>query len=333
MNIYKQLTYEQRCHIYQLNKIDWSQKDIAIEIGVDKSTISRELKRNSGDRGYRFEQANEKAMQRRKEAKKAIKMTPSLISFIEELIIDDWSPEQISGRLLDEQAILISHERIYQHIWSNKTEGGNLYAHLRRQGKKYQSRGRDGKTSRGRIKNQISIDDRPDIVDEKGRFGDWEIDTVIGKSHQGALVTIVERKTLFTAIARVIGKKAEYVTQATIRLLEPFKGLLESITADNGKEFAFHEEISECLDIDFYFAHPYCSWERGLNENTNGLIRQYFPKDTNFKNITDLDVEKVMEKLNNRPRKTLDFKTPNEMFSKHFDFTQSKLNQQVALQS
>jgi len=246
-------------------------------------------------------------------------MTSHLISLIEEKIILDWSPEQVSGWLLEENDILISHESIYQHIWQDKREGGTLHSHLRRQGKKYQSRGNNGKTSRGAIKNPVSIDERPDIVDKKGRFGDWEIDTVIGKNHQGALVTLVERKTLYTAIFRVCGKTAELVTNATIKLLQPFKNLSYSITADYGKEFAFHERISKMLDIDFYFAHPYCSWERGLNENTNGLIRQYFPKQTNSKNITNKSVEEVMEKLNNRPRKTLGYKTPQEMLNQQFE--------------
>ncbi len=273
-----------------------------------------------GDRGYRYKQAQEKANLRRKTSRKATKMTPTLIAIIEEKIVEEWSPEQISGWLLEEKELLISHERIYQHIWQDKEDGGVLYMHLRRQGKKYQSRGSNGKTSRGSIKNPVSIEERPDIVEEKGRFGDWEIDTVIGKNHQGALVTIVERTTLFTAIARVYGKAADCVTKATIKLLEPFKPLLQSITADNGKEFAYHERISEQLSVDFYFAHPYCSWERGLNENTNGLIRQYFPKSTDFKEITDKAVEEVMEKLNNRPRKTLGFKTPKELFNRNFEF-------------
>jgi len=314
MSTYKHLTYEQRCHIYQLKKIEWEVKDIAIELGVHKSTIYRELNRNSGNRGYRHKQAQQKAEERQRTARKALKMTNELIGVIETKIREDWSPEQISGWLLEENEILISHERIYQHVWEDKKLGGDLYKHLRRRAKKYQHRGHTGKTSRGQIKNQVSIDDRPDIVEEKGRFGDLEIDTMIGRNHQGALVTVVERATLYTSIALVSHKTAEKVTNATVALLKPFKDYLQSITADNGKEFAGHETISMRLNVDFYFAHPYCSWERGLNENTNGLIRQYFPKDTDFRNLTEKEINRVMEKLNNRPRKSLGFKTPKEMF-------------------
>ncbi len=314
MNAYKHLTYEQRCHIYQLKKIGWTAKTIADELNVHKSTIYREFARNTSKRGYRPRQAQGKAETRRKTARKAVKMTPEFVQLIEEKIREDWSPEQISGWLLEEKQSLISHERIYQHIWHDKANGGDLYKHLRRQGKKYQSRWKNGKTSRGQIKNQVSIEERPVVVEEKGRLGDWEIDTVIGRGHQGVLVTIVERKTLYTAMARVLNKSAECVTAVTISLLEGFKHCVHSITADNGKEFAMHEKISEALESEFYFAHPYCSWERGLNENTNGLIRRYFPKDTNFKDVTDEEVESVMDKLNSRPRKSLGFKSPREMF-------------------
>lgn len=193
-----------------------------------------------------------------------------------------------------------------------------MFQHLRRQGKKYQKRGRNGKQSRGQIIGRISIDDRPQAVADKKRVADWEIDTVIGKVHSGALVTIVERKTLYTLIARVYGKYADWVTQATIELLAPFIDRTHSITADNGEEFAYHKQISESLKTAFYFAHPYHSWERGLNENTNGLIRQFFPKTTDFKTVDDEDVYNVMQKLNNRLRKSLGFKTPLQMMQKSF---------------
>jgi transposase, IS30 family len=331
MRTYKQLTQEQRYYIFQLNKKDFTQNEIAQEIGVNKSTISRELKRNTGQRGYRPKQAQRKANERRQLASKAIKMTTDMIEFIDNKLSEhQWSPEQISGWLLEEKNIAISHERIYQHIWDNKKQGGDLYQYLRCQGKKYQKRGSNGKRSRGQIINRISIDNRPKIVDDKRRVGDWEIDTVIGKGHSGALVTIVERKTLYTLVARVNGKRADWVTQATMQLLKPFQNRLHSITADNGKEFAYHEKISKELDTAFYFAHPYSSWERGLNENTNGLIRQYFPKKTDFKTVTDEEVYNVMEKLNNRPRKSLNFQTPFQKMQKSFTRTGISC---VALQS
>ena len=236
-------------------------------------------------------------------------MTPEVITLIELKIREDWSPEQISGWLKLEKLETISHERIYQHIWADKRNGGDLYLHLRRQGKKYQKR-RNGKTSRGQIKNRVSIDKRPAVVEQKTRVGDWEIDTVIGKGHKGALVTLVERKTSFTLAARVETKQADVVTAATIELLKPYKGRTHTITADNGKEFALHEEIAKTLATDFYFAHPYHSWERGANENTNGLLRQYFPKDTNFLDVSDHEVCAAVSRLNTRPRKKLGYKTP-----------------------
>lgn len=331
MRTYKQLTQEQRYYIFQLNKKDFTQDEIAQEIGVNKSTISRELKRNTGQRGYRPKQAQRKATERRQLASKAIKMTTDMIEFVDNKLTEhQWSPEQISGWLLEKKKIAISHERIYQHIWDDKKQGGDLYQYLRCQGKKYQKRGSNGKRSRGQIIDRISIDDRPKVVDDKRRVGDWEIDTVIGKGHSGALVTIVERKTLYTLIARVNGKRADWVTQATIQLMEPFKDRLHSITADNGKEFAYHAQISKVLDTAFYFAHPYSSWERGLNENTNGLIRQYFPKKTDFKTVTNEEVYNVMEKLNNRPRKSLGFQTPFQAMQKSFARTGISC---VALQS
>ena len=194
-----------------------------------------------------------------------------------------------------------------------KRAGGDLYTHLRRQGKKYDKR--NGKSTRGQIKNRVSIDERPQIVDDKSRIGDWGIDIVIGKGHSGALVTIVERLTKFTVSKQVNSKSAEDVTKATISLLKPFKELVHTITADNGKEFAYHEKISSALSVDFYFAHPYSSWERGLNENTNGLLRQYFPKSLDLKTITQDQVIRAVNRLNARPRKDLEFKTPDQLMS------------------
>jgi IS30 family transposase len=330
MKTYKQLTQEQRYNIYQLNKIGWSKSDIAEEIDVHKSTIGREIERNSGKKGYRPKQAQENAVKRRKQACKAIKMSAQTIEIVEEKLLEQWSPEQISGWLRAIKKRPLSHERIYQHVWKDKRQGGDLYQHLRSQGKKYQKRGSNGKRSRGQIINRVSIDDRPKVIDDKKRVGDWEIDTLIGKGHSGALVTIVERKTLYTLIARVNGKRADWVTQATVQLLKPFAERTHSITADNGKEFSYHEQISQKLDTAFYFAHPYSSWERGANENMNGLIRQYFPKKTDFKTVTDEEVYNVMEKLNNRPRKTLGFRTPFQTMWKSFARTGISC---VALQS
>lgn len=316
MGCYQQLAYEQRCQITVLKKRGCSQQEIADSVGVSQSTVSRELARNTGERGYRHKQAQEKSAQRRKEASKATKMTPSMIATIESKLRIEWSPEQVSGWLLDEREELISHEAIYLHVWANKQSGGNLYTHLRRQGKKYDKR-RNGKSTRGQIKNRVCIDERPQVVDDKSRVGDWEIDTVIGKGHSGALVTIVERVTNFTVSKQVNSKSAAAVTKATIALLKPLKDIVHTITADNGKEFSYHERISKALEAKVYFAHPYSSWERGLNENTNGLLRQYFPKSTDFKKVSQVEVKRAVNRLNDRPRKYLNFKTPGDLMAEH----------------
>jgi IS30 family transposase len=203
----------------------------------------------------------------------------------------------------------LSHETIYRHIWLGKAHNGKLYLYLRRKRKPYQSRSKK-QAGRGFIKNRIGIEERPEVVDKKSRVGDWEIDLVIGKGHSGALVTIVERLTSYTVSTRVNDKSATTVTAATIALLLPFKDHVKTITADNGKEFAYHEEITEALEAPVYFADPYCSWQRGLNENTNGLLRQYWLKGTDFKKIPLKEVTTVISQLNDRPRKKLKFKTP-----------------------
>jgi IS30 family transposase len=313
MSNYKQLNQAQRYQIEILKKAGKNQNEIAALLGVSESTISRELKRNEGNKGYRPKQAQIKADNRKKQALKALKMTPALILLIEARIRLDWSPVQVSGQLKDELGILISHERIYQHIWTDKRHGGTLHTHLR-QYHKQRKKKYGSKDKRGQIRNRVSIDERPAIVAEKTRIGDWEIDTVIGQNHQGALVTIVDRVSKFTLIKKVDSKHAEVVTAATISLLQPYLDKTLTITADNGKEFAGHETIKEQLGANVYFAHPYCSWERGLNENTNGLIRQYFTKGSSFENITDEEIEAVMNRLNHRPRKTLKFKTPHTVF-------------------
>ena len=313
MKKYKQLTQEQRYHILGFRKAGFSMSVIANEIKVNKSTISREISRNSGYRGYRAKQAHNTALERRKSAYKKHKMTNALISFIISKLRENWSPEQISGYLKRKNKEPISHEWIYQYIRLDAYESEYLYKYLRRSSKKKKKR-YGVMDRRGQVRNEISIEERPEIVDNKTRIGDWEIDTVIGKNRQGVLISIVERKSKITLIRKVDNKSAEIVSNAIIEELKPYKNVVYTITFDNGKEFAYHEKISNKLGVKVYFAHPYCSWERGLNENTNGLIRQYFPKKTSFVNITDDDIELVVRKLNSRPRKTLGFATPEEIF-------------------
>jgi len=308
---YKQLTREQRYQIYALMKAGLFQTEIAKVIGVHKSTICRERRRNRGRRGYRPKQAQHFAEIRRAKAV-TTRISPDTWILVERLVQDDWSPEQISGWLSREFQMMVSHESIYQFILKNKRQGGNLYLHLRC---KKQRRKRYGSTNyRGRIPDRISIDLRPAIVDTRSRVGDWELDTIIGKGHKQAIVSLTERKSRLTLIAKVKRKSAELVSLSVQRLLEPIAAKVFTLTSDNGKEFARHQEISTVLQADFYFAHPYSSWERGLNENTNGLIRQYFPRKHDFTTITEKAISMVMNKLNNRPRKCLGFKTPNQVF-------------------
>lgn len=225
----------------------------------------------------------------------------------------DWSPEQISGYAKRHHLFTISHERIYQFILKNKNAGGALHKHLRHQNKKY--RKRYGSPNRqSPVKNRISIEERPRVVDEKQRIGDWEIDTVIGKDKHHSVVTIVERKSKKTVLRKVSAITVECVANATIAGLRSLSDYIFTITGDNGSEFAGHEKISKALKTDFYFAHPYCSWERGLNENTNGLLRQYLKKGSDFSGVTDNELIVIMDKLNNRPRKSLAYATPNEVF-------------------
>jgi transposase, IS30 family len=314
MSHYKQLAYEQRCQIEALIEIGLSQRAIARIVGTSQSTISREIRRNTGQRGYRYKQAHCMAVKRKRDAIKPYVMTPSMIAIVEFLLAKRWSPEQISFWLALFGNAFVSHERIYQHVWADKRRGGSLHLFLRRHGKKYQSRGKF-KGNRGQIKNKISIDERPESVETRETVGHWEIDTVIGKDHCGVLVTIVERSTRFTLCKRVMSKRADEVAKATITLLTPFRQLVHSITADNGKEFAHHERISSALNCAFYFAHPYSSWERGCNENTNGLLRQYYPKNTNFKLVDEDELQRVLDELNERPRKVLEFNNPMDLMT------------------
>lgn len=313
MGHYTQLTQEQRYHIYAFMKAGFSQTDSAKEIGVHKSTVCRELRRNLGKKGYRPKQAHAMAVHRRTKATKFVTLTPQVSAVIEDLIRREFSPEQVSGFVARMHSFRISHETIYQYILKDKAKGGTLYRHLRhchnRRKKRYGSHDR-----RGQIKGRVSIDERPAIVETKERIGDWEIDTIIGREHKGALLTLVERKSKFTLIRRLAKKQAHLVAEAAIDLLDPYEGKVVTITCDNGQEFAHHDSLKEQLHTEVYFAHPYHAWERGLNENTNGLIRQYFPKGLSFELITDNQVQMVMNRLNNRPRKTLGFKTPNEVF-------------------
>ncbi len=324
MSEYRQLTEEDRIEIYAMKQAGNEQNIIADALGVHPSTISRELARNTGLRGYRPKQAQQVASHRRFTARKAVKMTPKTIDYVESKLREEHSPEQIAERMkLDPgwHGPTVSHERIYQHVWQDKARNGLLYKHLRIGGTKQRRKRRNSRDMRGSIKNRVGIQDRPAIVERKIRIGDWEGDTVVGKNHQGALVTLVDRKSKLTLIGKVNRYTAEAVEKTIISLMELLPRRNYTLTVDNGKEFASHESVAEALQIKVYFADPYSAWQRGLNENTNGLIRQYVPKGSDVRTLTNEQVQLIMNRLNNRPRKTLGYLTPNEVFYKRKKLT------------
>ncbi len=307
---YKQLTKIERYQIQSFLKAGYPKKKIAQELGRHPSTISRELNRNTGLRGYRPQQAQRLAEGRKKHHRHTL-ITQSTWQNVEDLLRNEWSPEQISGWLKIVNHQSVSPEWIYHYISLDKQAGGDLYAYLRCQKKRKKRYG--SRDTRGQLKNRVSIDERPAVVDERQRIGDWEMDLMIGRLGGSVLMTAVERKTRFTVIALATDKTAESVKEAILGALSPLAAQVETLTYDNGKEFALHEVIAKQLKAESYFAHPYHSWERGLNENTNGLIRQYAPKGTSFDDMTPESVQRIMDKLNNRPRKCMDFKTPNQV--------------------
>ena len=278
---YSQLTYEQRYLIYQLLKIGYTQTQIAEIVSVHKSTIGRELKRNTGQRGYRYKQAQRMAEKRKNKAGKRITANDWLI--IERYLRKDFSPEQTAQWVLQGYGIQVSPEWIYHHIWADKRNGGQLYHHLRRK-KKYRKRGANG-DKRGKIPRQRSIEERPAIVDGRERIGDWEADTIIGKGMKGAIVTLVDRKSRFLRMGLVEQRTKEAVKESMIDLLKGYP--VHTITCDNGKEFAAH------------------------------LIRQYISKDADFRKLTDIDISFVEYRLNTRPRKCLSFSPPMVFLKNH----------------
>jgi len=310
---YKQLTLRQRYEIRAYMQAGISKENIGEYLNVHRSTVFREVSRNEHQGTYNPEIAQMKAAYRRFNSRKLIRFTDQVKERVEKLLKLDFSPEQISGYLKREYGIPISHETIYQHIWADKQAGGMLYTYLRWSHK--QRRKRWGKLDRrGQIRDRVSIDERPKIVDSKERIGDWEIDTIFGKRQKGALVAAVERKSKFTLIDHVPIRKADWVAQTIINMLGPHKDKVSTITVDNGTEFASHKKIAKELNAEVYFAHPYCAWERGLNENTIGLIRQYLPKKTSFEKVPDVTIKFVENRLNIRPRKSLGYRTPLECF-------------------
>jgi IS30 family transposase len=310
------LTLKQRYEISALFARNISQKDIALQVGTSESTISNEKKRNKkSDNLYDADVANNLAAKRRKD-KKPYKFNENIKIYIENLLTKQYSPEQIAGVLKKENKKTMSHEWIYQHIYKDKKNGGKLYENLR-QKRKYRKKRLLTKEKRGVIPNKVMIDKRPPEVETRERYGDWEGDTIIGGKHQGAILTLVDRKSRFTYIEKLDGKTAKNVENAVINFFKRTGMPCKTITFDNGKEFTNHQEITEEIGVAIYFANPYHSWERGTNENTNGLIRQYIPKKSDFNDYSVDDIIEIQEKLNNRPRKTLEFDSPIQNLTKN----------------
>lgn len=316
----KHLSQSERYQISALRKAGKGVNAIAKAVGRSGSTVSRELRRNSAGDGYDPESAQRRAERRRRTAHVHRTFGGGEWAAVDALLRDDLSPDQASGRLRRLGARAPSAEWIYRHVWDDKLSGGDLHEHLRVKGRRRRPRGRR-KDSRGVIPNRRPLADRPAVVEGRGRFGDLEVDTVIGKGHRGAILTVNDRACRLCWARLLRGKNAEELADALIGALLPYKeqGLLHTITSDNGKEFACHERVAAALGVDFYFARPYHSSDRGANENMNGLIRQYFPKGTDFGAITDEDVRKVADILNDRPRRGLDYMTPKEYLLHRFN--------------
>ncbi len=319
MNKYKHLSYEQRIRIEVLLKQGVKKDTIAEEVGIHRSVLYRELSRNKQKRGgYNAGWAQQISEERKERFICPRKLTKPVVKTICEKLNQEWSPEQITGYCKSKGIDMVSHQTIYQYIDQDKEKGGELFKKLRIASNPY--RKQYGKPDyRGKIQGRVSIDQRPELVDKKQRYGDWEADTIVGKRHQGAVLTLVERKSYFTLMAKLERSLAESTRQKIINCLAPYKDRVHTITSDNGHEFAEHQMIAQKLEADFYFTHPYSAWEKAINENTNGLIRQYLPKSANLKEVSEETILKIEQKLNNRPRKSLHWKTPMQVFMANFE--------------
>jgi IS30 family transposase len=312
---YRQLTQGQRYQIWACLRMGMKRSLIAKEVGVHRSTITRELRRNESGR-WKYNPSRACRMAReRHEDKRKYRIDCKTWATVEKLLGLEWSPEQISKRLEVEGLRSVSHQTIYCHIYQNRLEGGNMYVRLRRR-HKYRKRIHKYCSRKG-WDTRRPISERPPIVETRSRLGDWEADTIIGRERRGGILSLVERRSRYCLLQKVTTKSAQTVAEAVCATLLPVKDKVLTITSDNGIEFTRHQTIAKILDADFFFADPYSSWQRGTNENTNGLVRQYFPKKTDFTPLSDEDIQHVTDRLNNRPRKCLDFRTPNEVFNNH----------------
>ena len=304
---YHHLSQEERYQISALLKAGLTQAQISLNLGRHKSTISREVSRNSGLRGYRPRQACLLAENRALNSRNARQITDADWLCVKSYLREQWSPEQIASE------VSMSHETIYRRVYADKAIGGDLYKSLRCQ-RKRRKRYAGGRDRRGQILGRRPICERPRHIEERLQIGHWEGDTLIGKSHKHAIVSLVERKSGYAVLAKVENKTADLVSTAIIKRLMPISERVQTLTYDNGKEFANHASIDKALGSTTYFADPYSSWQRGSNENLNGLIRQYIPKSRPLATVTDAELAKIEMLLNTRPRKRLGYKTPIEIF-------------------
>ncbi len=304
---YKHLSQAERYQIHALMKAGHDQSQIAKVLDRNKSTISRELSRNTGSRGHRPKQACEMSADRAQNSRNASTVAPWVKDEVNALLRVQWSPEQIASQLPS------SHETVYQHVYADKAQGGALWKNLRCQ-KQKRKRYAGGRERRGQIPNRRPLSERPLHIEARSQVGHWECDTVIGANHKGAVVTMVERKSGYAVMAKVTNKTSALVSSAIVDKLQPLAARVKTLTFDNGKEFAGHAYIDEQLQSTAYFARPFASWERGSNENLNGLLRQYVPKKRAMSTVSDEEIRMIQNRLNNRPRKRLGFKTPSEVF-------------------
>lgn len=313
---YKHLTWEQRCQIEASLAIPHSKKELAKRVGVSLSTLYREIAHNRNrDATYRAQAAHNKSKKRKQSnARNPKKIKGKLEQYILERLKLGWSPEQIAGRLWLEKKVQISKVAIYDYISQDREGGGKLYMHLRRKGRRKRdyNKKRAGKSL---IPNRTDIADRDSIVDSKTRIGDWEADTVVGKAKNSGIITLVERRSKLLLMAKINNFTAEHVAETIAKMLAKFQHRLHTITFDNGLEFAHHTKLTARFPgLKTYFAAPYKSWQRGLNEHTNGLIREFFPKGTDFSTITEVEIMRIQNRLNFRPRAVLNYKAPEEVF-------------------
>ena len=310
---YQHLCEKDRGVIYRMNKAGNTQSEIAKAIGFSQSTVSKELKRNKGGRGYRPKQAETLAAKRKKAKRHREHIIVGFIKTeVDRRIRLKHSPEQISGSLAL-QLIQVSHETIYKYVCEDKQRGGELYTHLRiNSRRRYKKRVKVGRV--GKIPNRVGIEHRPQIVEDRRRYGDWEVDLIEGCKGSGFLLSLYERKSRLGKLVYLPTKGAEQTADAMVTELSNYK--VKTLTYDNGLEFASHGEVAKHLKSKNYFCAPYHSWEKGGVENYNGLVRQYFPKGSNFRSIEPEEIQRVEKELNERPRKTLGYKSPSELESK-----------------